>query len=190
MVDWYVATGAPAESSDLDSSVIRSEFSAIQTQMAKLPNYTSNGGKWIQVNSGGTAQEATSTPTLPGNLDGADKQVKKINLLDFGIITNAIGSIGGGTQDIDIELGNMVTGTVDTSTTTFTFSNPTASDEGCSFALLLTNGGSQTVNWPSSVKWAGGVAPTLTTSGDDLLVFLTVNGGTAYHGVASSLDSQ
>jgi len=46
----------------------------------------------------------------------------------------------------------------------------------------LTNGASQTVNWPSSVDWAGGSAPTLTTSGVDWLVFWTVNGGTLWNG--------
>ena len=69
--------------------------------------------------------------------------------------------------------GNSVSGTVDTSTTTFTFSNPTASDELCAFSLVLINGGSQTVNWPGTVDWAGGTAPTLTTAGVDILVFAT-----------------
>jgi len=112
-----------------------------------------------------------------------------VNLLDYGEVTNAIGGTGGGTQDIDIESGNVVTATVDTSANTFTFSNPTASDEGCSFTLILTNGGSQTVNWPASVDWAGGTAPTLTTAGVDVLVFVTVDGGTIWHGMAASLDS-
>jgi hypothetical protein len=126
--------------------------------------------------------------TLSGAMDGADQQVKKINLLDYGEVTNAIGSTGGGTQDIDLTLGNSVTATVDTSTNTFTFSNPTASDEGCSFDLFLTNGGSQTVNWPASVDWAGATAPTLTTSGVDWLVFATKDGGTIWNGAVVGLD--
>mgnify|MGYP003627944084 FL=1 len=113
-----------------------------------------------------------------------------VNLKDIGFTTNAIGSIGGGAQTIDLTLGNSVSGTVDTSTTTFTFSNPTASDELCMFSLILTNGGSQTVNFPSSVDWEGGTAPTLTASGVDLLVFATIDGGTIWHGQAMSLDSK
>ena len=116
--------------------------------------------------------------------------VSEINLKDYGEITNAIGSIGGGTQDFDISLGNNVTATVDTGTTTFTFSNPTASDELCGFTLFLTNGGSQTVNWPGSVDFPGGTAPTLTAAGLDILVFVTTDGGTIYHGMAASLDSK
>ena len=113
-----------------------------------------------------------------------------MNLKDYGIVTNAIGSTGGGTQDIDVASGNSVSATVDTSANTFTFSNPTASDEFCGFSLVLTNGGSQTVNWPASVDWAGGTAPTLTTSGEDILVFFTIDGGTIWHGMVASADSK
>lgn len=97
---------------------------------------------------------------------------------------NAIGSIGGGTQDIDLDLGRSVSGTVDTSTTTFTFSNPKTTGNEDIFTLRLTNGGSQTVNWPASVGWAGGTAPSLTTSGVDELVFKTIDGGTSWVGLA------
>lgn len=120
--------------------------------------------------------------TLAGALAGADNTVSRVNLLDYGEVTNAIGSVGGGTQDIDLTLGNCITATVDTSTTTFTFSNPTASDDMCGFVLILTNGGSQTVNWPASVDWPSATAPTLTASGVDILVFMTVDGGTTWLG--------
>ncbi|MBI4096907.1 MAG: hypothetical protein HY428_00635, partial [Candidatus Levybacteria bacterium] len=74
--------------------------------------------------------------------------VNKAQFKNYSESVNAIGSIGGGTQDIDLTLGNIVTGTVDTSATTFTFSNPPASGKAGSFTLILTNGGSQTVTWP------------------------------------------
>ena len=128
--------------------------------------------------------------TMSGNITGGDTTVSAVNLKDVGVTTNAIGSIGGGTQDIDLTAGNSVSGTVDTSTTTFTFSNPTASDELCTFSLILTNGGSQTVNFPATVDWAGGTAPTLTTAGVDILVFATIDGGTIWHGFAAALDSK
>ena len=108
----------------------------------------------------------------------------------IGVVTNAIGSIGGGTQAINLALGNSVSGTVDTGTTTFTFTNPTAADECNIWSLILTNGGSQTVNFPSSVDWEGGTAPTLTTSGVDILVFLTIDAGTTWHGQVFSADSK
>ena len=118
------------------------------------------------------------------------KSLKEANILDCGIVTNAIGSIGGGAQTIDIVSGNSVSATVDTSETTFTFSNPTASDELCVFSLVLTNGAAFTVNWPASVDWESGTAPTLTASGVDILVFSTIDGGTIWHGATFSLDSK
>ena len=120
--------------------------------------------------------------TFTGTQNFADNTAQRLNLLDYAEVTNAIGSTGGGTQDIDLTLGNSVTATVDTSANTFTFSNPTATDELCGFTLILTNGGSQTVTWPASVDWPAATAPTLTAAGVDKLVFETVDGGTTWTG--------
>lgn len=102
---------------------------------------------------------------------------------------NVIGGTGGGTQDIDLNLGRSVSATVDTSANTFTFSNPYPTGQEDGFTLYLTNGGSRTVNWPGSVDWAGGSAPTLTTSGVDVLVFTTIDGGTIWNGAMAILAS-
>lgn len=128
--------------------------------------------------------------TMTGGLNFADQTLTRPKILDYGETVNAIGSIGGGTQDIDLESGNVVSGTVDTSTTTFTFSNPPATGTCGSFTLILTNGGSQTVNWPASVTWAGGTAPTLTASGVDVLTFFTLDAGTTWYGFSAGLDMQ
>ena len=138
----------------------------------------------------GTLAGTLGATTLSGVVTGADQTVTAINLKDYGETTNAIGGTGGGTQDINLTLGNCVSATVDTSTNTFTFSNPTASDELCSFILFLTNGGSQTVNWPGTVDWEGGTAPTLTASGVDVIAFSTINAGTLWHGFVISTDSK
>tara|TARA_B100001245_G_scaffold227575_1_gene204093 strand:+ start:4920 stop:6158 length:1239 start_codon:yes stop_codon:yes gene_type:complete len=128
--------------------------------------------------------------TYTGTQNFADNTLQRANLLDYGEVTNAIGGTGGGTQDIDIAAGNCVSATVDTSANTFTFSNPTASDELCGFVLFLTNGGSQTVTWPGTVDWPAATAPTLSASGVDILVFQTIDGGTIWHGqIASTLSS-
>ena len=117
-----------------------------------------------------------------------DNLIETPEFIDYAESVNAIGGTGGGTQDLDIALGNVQTATVDTSTNTFTFSNPSISGKSCSFTLILTNGGSQTVNWPASVDWAGSTAPTLTTSGVDVLTFMTVDAGTIWYGFPAGLD--
>lgn len=125
--------------------------------------------------------------TLSGTMSCADNTLSRPKIIDYGITVNAIGATGGGTVDIDLTLGNVVSATVNTSPNTFTFSNPPASGTEGKLTLYLTNGGSQTVNWPASVDWAGGVAPTLTTSGRDVLVFTTIDGGTTWSGFAAGL---
>jgi hypothetical protein len=106
---------------------------------------------------------------------------------NYGINHNVLGS-GSGTRDINLQVGNYVSATV-AGATTFTFSNPLASPNACGFILELTDGGSATITWPTAVRWPGGTAPTLTTSGVDVLVFVTDDGGTNWRGVASMLDS-
>jgi hypothetical protein len=147
-----------------------------------------NGGTGVTTSTGtGTVVLGTNPTltgvTLAGELAGADNTASRINLKDYGEITNALGSVSG-TTDIDLESGNSVTATIG-GATTFTFSNPTASDEMCGFVLKLTNGGSDTVTWPASVDWPAATAPTLTASGVDVLVFMTVDGGTTWYGFVS-----
>jgi hypothetical protein len=110
-----------------------------------------------------------------------DAVVARPALIDYAELVNAAGG-GGGTVDLDIALGNVQTATVDTATTTFTFSNPSATGRACSFTLILTNGGSQTVNWPAAVDWAGGNEPSWTTSGVDIIEFFTIDAGTTWYG--------
>jgi hypothetical protein len=158
------------------------------------PMFTDDAGNDFQLATLTGAETLTNkslgAAALSGTLAAGDNLVTRPKLQDYGEAVNAIGSIGGGTQDIDLELGNVVTGTVDTSTTTFTFSNPPASGTAGSFTLILTNGGSETVNWPASVDWAGGAAPALTASGVDVLTFVTTDGGTTWYGFAAGLDMQ
>ena len=136
------------------------------------------------------AKAATSNPTLAGltlsaELAGADQTVSRVNLKDYGEITNAIGNATGA-KTIDLTLGNSVTATT-TGATTWTFSNPTASDELCGFSIKLVNGGSATQTWPTSVDWPSATAPTLTTSGTDVLIFITCDGGTTWYGFVGGL---
>jgi hypothetical protein len=150
-----------------------------------LARFDGTGGKTLQ-NSGWTLTDAYLM-TAAGTLAMADNLITRPKFTDYGETVNALGSIGGGSQDIDITLGNVVSGTVDTSETTFTFSNPSATGTSCSFTLILTNGGSQTVNWPAAVDWTGGAAPSLTASGVDVLTFFTLDAGTIWYGFPAGL---
>jgi hypothetical protein len=123
--------------------------------------------------------------TFTGTQNLADNTLQRANLLDYAEVTNAIGNATGA-KTIDLTLGNSVTATT-TGATTWTFSNPTASDELCSFSIKLVNGGSAAQTWPASVDWPSATAPTLTTSGTDVLVFITCDGGTTWYGFVAGL---
>jgi hypothetical protein len=145
-------------------------------------------GKIIQ--DGKWAEDDAGAVDAGGALNMGDKTLQRANLQDYGEITNAIGAAGGGTQDIDLALGNSVSMTIDTSTTTLTYSNPTASDELCGFVCVMTNGGSQTINYPASQDFVGGTSPTWTASGVDVWVNITIDGGTTWMGFVVGLDIQ
>jgi len=132
--------------------------------------------------------DSSADMTLGGSIACADEVISRPRFTDYSETLNAIGDTGGGSDTIDIESGNVVSATVSTGEQTFVFSNPSATGKSCSFTLLLTNGGSQTVNWPASVDWAGSSAPSLTSSGVDALTFTTIDEGTIWYGFAAGLD--
>ena len=192
----------PASSSDLDATNLEHDLLhtnlsktvvALQTKLGYTDSNAAANQVLVGTGASATAWGSTLTSmtlagaTLSGAVDGGAQVISNPVVKDYGETVNVIGSTGGGTQDIDLEAGNVVQATVDTSANTFTFSNPSTSGVSCSFTLILTNGGSQTVNWPASVDWAAATAPTLTASGVDVLTFMTVDGGTIWYGFAGGL---
>lgn len=89
---------------------------------------------------------------------------------------------------IDCSAGNYFTKTA-SGALTWTVTN-VPSSRAYSFILELTNGGTGTQTWMSGIKWPGGTAPTLTTSGVDVLGFITDDGGTTWRGVQLMKDSK
>jgi hypothetical protein len=109
-------------------------------------------------------------------------------LTNYGSTHNALGNVSGSVA-INLVNGNYVSATA-TGSVTWSFTNPLASPNACGFVLELTNGGAHTIIWPTAIRWPKGVAPVLTASGTDVLVFVTDDGGTNWRGVASMLDSK
>lgn len=117
----------------------------------------------------GAGSIALSSPLLSG---------KAINETKVAISASAI----------DLTAGNVFTKTI-SGATTFTVSGTPASGTVASFILELTNPGANVTFW-SGVKWAGGTAPTLTTTGTDVLGFYTHDGGTTWRGLVLAKDSK
>tara|TARA_B100001113_G_scaffold294682_1_gene251674 strand:+ start:180 stop:899 length:720 start_codon:yes stop_codon:yes gene_type:complete len=101
--------------------------------------------------------------------------------------TNTIGSQTGnivamGANAVDCSQGNYFTKTI-SGATTFTFTNVPSGVE-FSFTMEVTLNGSNSITWPSSVKWNADTAPTLTDGKTQLFMFVTTNGGTRFRGSA------
>jgi hypothetical protein len=125
-----------------------------------------NGGTGVTTSTGTGSVVLSTTPTLVGTRETR---------------------VAVAASNIDLSAGNYFTRTI-SGTTTLTVSNTASSGTVSAFILDLTNGGSATVNWFSGVKWAGGTAPTLTSSGRDVLGFFTHDGGTTWNGFLLGKD--
>ena len=71
--------------------------------------------------------------------------------------------------------------------TTFSFTNvPSTSNTAIGLTLEVTAGGTHTLTWPASVKWAGGSAPDAPASGEtNIYGFYTRDAGTTWYGFLS-----
>lgn len=91
---------------------------------------------------------------------------------------------GDGTTTIDWNLGNKFKFTFGAYNETFTFTDP--SKPGNFILLLIQDtSGSRTVTWPASVKWPGGVAPTLSIDADATDIISFYFDGTNYYGIGT-----
>ena len=120
--------------------------------------------------------------TMSGETIFADQLATRAEIKDYSETKVAMAA-----HAVDISLGNVQTYTL-SGDQTLTFTNPSPTGKSCSFTLLVTNGGSAALTWPTAVDWAGGSQPTLTTSGLDILVFTTIDAGTTWYGFPAGLD--
>ena len=158
---------------------------ATATELNLIDGYTGTTAELntLDVTTQGTA-EASKVVTSDGSLvtNFADGVVQRPMLKDYAETKVAMAA-----HAVDISLGNVQTYTL-SGTQSLTFTNPIASGNSSSFTLIVTNGGSGTLTWPTEVDWAGASAPTLTSSGVDVIVFTTIDGGTIWYGFAAGLD--
>jgi len=117
--------------------------------------------------------------------NGNDKLVSKQILKDYGEELSSP-SISSNVLTLNVENGNHFAVSLDANVTTLTLSNPTASGDLCAITVWLKQDGTggRTVAWPASIKWAGGTAPTVTSTANrtDIFVFMTKDGGTSWAG--------
>jgi uncharacterized protein YjbI with pentapeptide repeats len=190
-------TGKPSTFAPSAHTHAISEVTGLQTALdAKLPsanftyaNLTGTPNLTVYL----TTANATATYLPSANFTYANLTGPQ-NLLDTELIraklrdyseTVSSPTISSGTLTLNLETSNIFTVLLNAAITTLTISNPPASGSGGSFTLILTaDGTARAVTWPASIKWAGGTAPTITsTSGKvDSFAFFTSDGGTNWQG--------
>jgi hypothetical protein len=188
------------ESINLGSSVNAGDGDPVRTAFTKVnSNFTEVDGRLVAL------EDGNITTDLKGSVFGDDS-----TLLVDGVNSNIPYSVLSGAPnqslsttdtvtflsvnqfktvvpvaDIDISLGEVFTKTV-TGNITFTVSQIPDPNIVASFILELTNGGAFAVTLFNGVLWDGGVAPTLTAAGLDILIFYTHDGGTSWRGFVAA----
>jgi hypothetical protein len=149
----------------------------------------SSGNVGIGTSSPSALLDVNGTTRLGGAVSLEDNEVTRSKLKDYSETTVIANT--GATYTIDLENGNVFNLTL-TGDCTYTFSNPPASGSAGAFTLIQNQDGtgSRTVTWPASVEWAGGSAPTITStaSSTDVFTFITTDGGTTWYGFTGGQD--
>ena len=149
---------------------------------------------YVDVAALGTVQASKAvTADASGIVNHADYIVQKPKMKDYSEAINAAGSKSAA-FNIDLEDGNVQSVTVTSGTFNVGITNALASNSN-SLTIIGTNLGTGTITWKSgahdgggnTIKWPGGSAPPLTSSGTDILTFTTFDGGTQWYGFAAGL---
>jgi hypothetical protein len=184
-------------------------FSGANVDLGSVSNIHISGGSLNYVlTSDGAGNVSWNPPAGGGGVSGSNTQLQynaagvfagtpgltfdntanRLTLQNYAVIRNQLGNVIG-SRTINLNLGGYVSAT-STGITTWAFTNPTASPNASGFVLELTNGGSFVQVWPTTVRWPSSIPPTLTTTGVDLLVFITDDGGLNWRGSLVMIDSR
>ena len=167
------ASAAIAATKIADGSVTSAEFQYINTLGSNAQTQITNT---VTV---ANAALPKAGGTMTGTLAMADAAITRPEITDYSETVNTGGSTSTAVT-LDETNGNVQTFTM-TGNCTFTMPSGSGLQPGSSLTLILTQDGSGSRTGAfTSVKWAGGSAPTLTTTattGIDILTFYSFNGG-------------
>jgi len=151
------------------------------TSGANSLTLTTTGATNVTLPTTGTLVTTATAAVLNATNDFNFNILQEAQMKNYSETVSVKGNTGAAVT-FDLVDGNVFSATV-SEITTVTLSNPAASGQCSSISIVLTNGGAFAITWPASVEWSGGVQPTWTASGVDVLTLFTVNGGTTWYGV-------
>jgi hypothetical protein len=143
------------------------------------------GGQSDEIKGGIVFDNSDNSLQLRGHNNSEHLRITSDGVVEFkaGITENSE-FLSGTSTTIDLSTSTNFVHTL-TGNTTYTFSNSAASGNTSSFTLKIAMGSpASTVTWPSNVDWAGGTAPTLSSTNFavDIFTFVTFDGGLTYYG--------
>ena len=124
--------------------------------------------------------------TFGGAINCQDQEVTRPKLKDYSETALATSSKSA-SFNVDFESGNVQSFTF-ADDLTVSFTNPPASGTAGTVTLIIANGGANTTTWNSAVKWPGDNAPALTSSGTDIVSFMTIDAGTTIYGFVGGIN--
>jgi hypothetical protein len=143
--------------------------------MARLPTVGGDNSNW---------------GTLLNEYLGVEHKADGTHSMGLGLVTENVNTVGA--AGASLILPALTTATLHNITLTANCAiTLPAAVAGQSFAIVFKQDatGSRTITWTGTVKWAGGIAPTLTTTtlATDVLSFVCIN-GTDWLGFVSGQD--
>jgi hypothetical protein len=168
---------------DIDSTKMDAEMDGMATGLSTA--ICRDGQSTITANIPFSNNKITGLGDATAATDALNRQTGDARYLELAGGALTVTSVSAAA--VDCSLGHFFYKTA-SGNLTWTFTSVPSG--GFGFILELTNGGAHTMTWPASVDWPAGVAPSLTSSGVDVLVFVTRDGGTTWRGVLSMRDSR
>jgi len=159
------------------TSASNTAISIPNTQVTGLGTMSTQDAINVSI-TGGTASNIS--------VDFQDKLATRPTLKDYSINGEVLGLLNANTA-LNFANANFFSATANANVT-ISFANASASNTLSGCVLALTNGGSKTLTW-SNVAWSGNTAPSLTSNGLDILVFVTYDGGSTVNGMVASYNS-
>lgn len=185
---------------DMFNTYIRDEFAYLKDSPTFDGNITASGdvtvGDDLTV-TGDAAITSTLTVTgataLNGNVGLGDASADTVTItgtvvgapLKTYTETKTAPTISASALTLDCSLGTYFAVALN-SNCTITISNAPASGRALGITVVFTADGSlRTITWPGSVVWAGGSAPTMTSTNNkrDIITLITYDAGTTWFGV-------
>ena len=128
-----------------------------------------------------------ATGVIPTNATFTTTSVSGEALFGLPVETKATPAIASGVLTLALNTATFFVSTINANST-IVFSNPPSSPKVFSFTFQTTgNGTAYTTNWPASLKWPDGFAPTITSASGkiDIFTFITHDGGASWLGFIS-----